>query len=241
MWSPIAPPAAKLPSFAKAVEGVCWEGFMIELTVRDAGARLDAYIAEVLDGLSRAQAHRWIEEGAVTVNGRITKTSYKVQEGDELQVTPPAIKPTTLVPEAIPLDIVFEDEDLLVVNKPKGMVVHPAPGAEEGTLVHALLAHAPGMLSVIGGQERPGIVHRLDKGTSGLLMIAKNDVTHRALQAQIQSREAKRTYLALLWGQPPYDEAVIEAPIGRQINCVKEAILYKESLTVPTRAVPVHQ
>lgn len=191
---------------------------MIELTVRDAGARLDAYIADVLDGLSRAQAQRWIEEGAVTVNGRVLKGSYKVQEGDQLQLIPPDIKPTHLIPEAIPLEIVFEDDDLLVVNKPKGMVVHPAPGAEEGTLVHALLAHAPGMLSVIGGEERPGIVHRLDKDTSGLLMVAKNDVAHRALQAQIQSREAKRTYMAFLWGNPPYDEAVIEAPIGRHPN-----------------------
>jgi len=187
----------------------------MELTVAEAGARLDAYVASVVGGLSRAQAQRWIDEGAVRVNGRTVKSSYKVQLGDTLLVTPPAIKPSHLVAEEIPLEILFEDDDLLVVNKPKGMVVHPAPGAEEGTLVHALLAHAPGMLSVIGGEERPGIVHRLDKDTSGLLMVAKNDETHRALQAQIQSREAKRTYLALLWGSPPFNEAVIEAPIGR--------------------------
>lgn len=188
---------------------------MLELVVAEAGGRLDAFLAAHLPEVSRAQAARWIDEGAVLVNEKAVKVSYKTQVGDKIMVTPPPMKPTELVPEAIPLTILFEDDDLLVVNKAKGMVVHPAPGARTGTLVHALLAHCKGKLSGIGGEERPGIVHRLDKDTSGLLMVAKNDMAHRNLQEQIQSRAAKRTYVALVWGTPNFDDAVIEAPIDR--------------------------
>lgn len=188
---------------------------VLKLTITEAGGRLDAFLAAHLPDVSRAQAQRWIEEGAVTVNGKVVKPSYKTQQGDVLSITPPELKPTQLIPESIPLDILFEDDDLLVVHKPKGMVVHPAPGSETGTLVHALLAHCKGRLSGIGGEERPGIVHRLDKDTSGLLVVAKNDVAHRKLQEQIQSRAAKRTYVALIWGSPPWDDALIEAPIDR--------------------------
>jgi 23S rRNA pseudouridine1911/1915/1917 synthase len=188
---------------------------MIELTVAEAGGRLDAFLAAHLPEVSRAQAARWIDEGAVLVNGKAVKVSYKTQAGDLIAITPPPMKPTELIPEKIPLNIVFEDEDLLVVHKAKGMVVHPAPGARTGTLVHALLAHCKGKLSGIGGEERPGIVHRLDKDTSGLLVVAKNDMAHRHLQEQIQSRTAKRTYIALVWGSPNFEEALIEAPIDR--------------------------
>ena len=191
---------------------------MFELTVAEAGGRLDSFLAEHLPEVSRAQVHRWIGEGAVIVNGKVVKSSYKTQTGDSIAITPPPLKSTALIPENIPLVIVFEDDDLLVIHKPKGMVVHPAPGAETGTLVHALLAHCKGRLSGIGGEERPGIVHRLDKDTSGLLVVAKNDVSHRHLQAQIQSRAAKRTYVALVWGNPPFEDALIEVPIDRHPN-----------------------
>jgi 23S rRNA pseudouridine1911/1915/1917 synthase len=191
---------------------------MIELTVTEAGGRLDAFLAEHLPEVSRSQAQRWIDEGAVIVNNKPVKSSYKTQAGDMIGITPPPLKSTALIPENIPLNIVFEDEDLLVVHKPKGMVVHPAPGALTGTLVHALLAHCKGRLSGIGGEERPGIVHRLDKDTSGLLVVAKNDVAHRNLQEQIQSRAAKRTYVALVWGSPNFEDALIEAPIDRHPN-----------------------
>ncbi len=191
---------------------------MIELVVTEAGGRLDAFLAEHLPEVSRSQAARWIDEGAVIVNGKAVKVSYKTQAGDTIGVTPPPMKSTELVPENIPLTIVFEDEDLLVIHKPKGMVVHPAPGARTGTLVHALLHHCKGKLSGIGGEERPGIVHRLDKDTSGLLVVAKNDVAHRHLQEQIQSRAAKRTYVALIWGSPNFEDALIEAPIDRHPN-----------------------
>ncbi len=179
---------------------------------------MDAFLAEHLPEVSRSQAARWIDEGAVVVNGKPVKVSYKTQAGDKIGITPPPMKSTELIPENIPLNIVFEDEDLLVIHKPKGMVVHPAPGARTGTLVHALLSHCKGRLSGIGGEERPGIVHRLDKDTSGLLVVAKNDVAHRHLQEQIQSRAAKRTYVALIWGSPNFEDALIEAPIDRHPN-----------------------
>ena len=191
---------------------------MIELVVTEAGGRLYAFLAEHLPEVSRSQAARWIDEGAVIVNGKAVKVSYKTQAGDTIGVTPPPMKSTELVPENIPLTIVFEDEDLLVIHKLKGMVVHPAPGARTGTLVHALLHHCKGRLSGIGGEERPGIVHRLDKDTSGLLVVAKNDVAHSHLQEQIQSRAAKRTYVALIWGSPNFEDALIEAPIDRHPN-----------------------
>ncbi len=179
------------------------------------GARVDRFLAERASDLSRSQIQRFIEEGLVTVNGKITKPSHKVQGGEYIRLEIPSTGPPELVPEPIPLDILWEDEHLIVVNKPAGMVVHPAPGAYTGTLVHAVLAHSEGCLSHLGGEERPGIVHRLDKDTSGLLLIAKTDFAHRSLQEQIQRRTAERRYLALLWGQPRFTQAEIDLPIGR--------------------------
>jgi 23S rRNA pseudouridine1911/1915/1917 synthase len=180
----------------------------------NAGRRLDAFLAENLPDFSRSRLADLISEQAVTVNGKPVKPSYKVQAGDEISLTLPELRPARALAQDIPLDVLFEDTELLVVNKPKGMTTHPAPGSPDKTLVNALLAHCSD-LSGIGGEERPGIVHRLDKDTSGLLVVAKTDFAHAALQKQIQDRTAKRRYLALVWGNPTFTEAVIDARIDR--------------------------
>ncbi len=180
----------------------------------DSGRRLDALLAENLPEFSRSRLADLISEGAVLVNAKPVKPSYKVQPGDEVSLTLPELRPARAQAEKIPLEIVFEDAELLVVSKPKGMATHPAPGSPGKTLVNALLAHCSD-LSGIGGEERPGIVHRLDKDTSGLLVVAKTDFAHAALQKQIQDRTAKRRYLALVWGNPTFTEAVIDAQIAR--------------------------
>lgn len=187
----------------------------LEISDEDADVRLDHYLTERLPHLSRAHIQRLIGTRAVAVNGQAAKSSYKTRAGDEVTVEIPAVRVLDrAAPEAIPLDVVFEDEDLIVVNKPKGLVVHPAPGAETGTLVNALLAHCTN-LSGIGGALRPGIVHRLDKDTSGLIVVAKNDAAHESLSRQIQARTAVRKYHALLWGRIPFKHAVVDAPIAR--------------------------
>lgn len=178
------------------------------------GCRLDAYLAESVQGMSRSAAQRMIADGCVIVVGAKARASYRLRVGDVVHYSIPDLKASDILPEDLPLEVVFEDSDLIVVNKPRGMVVHPAPGAPNGTLVNALLSHCRG-LSSVGGVERPGIVHRLDKDTSGLMVIAKNDEAHRALQRQIQSRTARRKYLALVWGNPKFTDAVVDAPIGR--------------------------
>ncbi len=179
--------------------------------------RLDVFIAERLPHLSRAHVQRLIATLAVLVNGKPGKAGYRTRFGDEIAVAIPTARPLEDVqPEAIPLDIVYEDDDVLVVNKQKELVVHPAPGAESGTLVNALLSHCGAAhLSTIGGPLRPGIVHRLDKDTSGLLAVAKTDYAHERLAKQIHDRMAVRKYHALLWGRVPFKHAVIDAPIGR--------------------------
>ena len=189
---------------------------MPELIVTEdqSGRRLDAYLAGNAPQITRSMFARLIEDGCVTVNGSAEKASYKVRAGDIISYSVPAPKPAHAQPEEIPLDIVYEDDDLIVIDKPKGMVVHPAPGAREGTLVNALLAHCKGLASV-GGVERPGIVHRLDKDTSGVMVVAKNDAAYQSLQKQIQARTAERRYLALVWGDPKWTDAVVDAPIGR--------------------------
>jgi 23S rRNA pseudouridine1911/1915/1917 synthase len=179
--------------------------------------RLDVFLAERLPHLSRAHVQRLIATLAVLVNGKPGKAGYRTRFGDEIEVVMPTSRPMEDVqPELIPLDIVYEDDDVLVVNKQKGLVVHPAPGAESGTLVNALLAHCGSAhLSTVGGPLRPGIVHRLDKDTSGLLAVAKTDYAHERLAKQIRDRTAVRKYHALLWGRVPFKHAVIDAPIGR--------------------------
>jgi 23S rRNA pseudouridine1911/1915/1917 synthase len=186
----------------------------IELRVSEGGQRLDKYVAQVVPGLSRSRAQKLIEEGLVTVNGGMAKPSYRVEVGDLIVVHVPPPEPMEIEPQAIPLDIVYEDEQIIVVNKPAGMVVHPAYGHRTGTLVNAVLAHCP-HLARAEGDPRPGIVHRLDKDTSGLIIVAKNDAARRHLQRQFKRREVKKVYVALLEGRLEPARGVIEAPIGR--------------------------
>jgi 23S rRNA pseudouridine1911/1915/1917 synthase len=184
------------------------------LTVERTGERLDKWLTSALPEHSRSVIQRWIAESRVTIAGSVAKASYRVQAGDVVQLDMPLLIPVDLVPEDIPLTIVYEDADLLVVDKPAGLVVHPAPGHVSGTLVNALLYHVPD-LAGIGGELRPGIVHRLDKDTSGLLLVAKNDQTHRALQRQFKERSVHKVYLALLDGILTPRQGSIDAPIGR--------------------------
>lgn len=187
---------------------------MLHVPAGIADVRLDVAVARLCPELSRAAAQRLIREGNVLLNGRASKPSESVHTGDELQVTIPPPVEAAARPQPIALDIVYEDEDIVVVNKPSGMVVHPGAGNPDGTLVNALLHHCRGLAGV-GGELRPGIVHRLDKETSGLLVAAKNDAAYRSLQRQIQARTAVREYWALVWGCVENDEGRIEAPIGR--------------------------
>lgn len=179
-----------------------------------AGKRLDAYLAEKTD-LSRTAAARLCESGAVLLDGRAAEKRALVSPGSVIEWEEPEPAPASAQPEEIPLDIVYEDGDLLVVNKPAGMVVHPAPGNPDGTLVNALLYHCKGELSGIGGEERPGIVHRIDKDTAGLLVVAKNDKTHRALSEQLAYHGVSRVYHALANGGFRDTAGTVDAPIGR--------------------------
>ncbi len=177
------------------------------------GVRLDVYLAGRLS-LSRSRVQELIGAGEVRVQGRVVKSSYRVRGGEAVEVRIPPQEPVTLVPEPLPVRIVYEDEDLAVVDKPAGIAVHPGAGRTRGTLVNALLARLK-RLSRIGGEVRPGIVHRLDKDTSGLLVVAKNDAAHVALSGQFARRTARRTYLALLRGEVPWEAKTVSAPIGR--------------------------
>jgi 23S rRNA pseudouridine1911/1915/1917 synthase len=198
------------------------------------GLRLDVFLAERMRDTSRSQLQRLISTRSVQVNGEPAKPSMRTNIGDLVLVEMPQTVPSHVEPQAIPLDILFEDSDILVLNKAKGMVVHPAPGAEDGTLVNALLAHCQD-LSGIGGEERPGIVHRLDKDTSGVMMVAKNDVAHNSLTMQIQRRTASRRYLALVWGRPPFQEALIDAAIGRHPTDRKRMAVIEPGSAVAAR------
>jgi 23S rRNA pseudouridine1911/1915/1917 synthase len=181
----------------------------------DRPKRLDKFLVDQLPEYSRSRLQALIRDGQVKVDGQPAYKAGQVLDGEALvQVQIPAPVPSELQPEPIPLDIVFENDDLIVVNKPAGMVVHPAAGHQTGTLVHAALAHAP-ELEGIGGQLRPGIVHRLDKDTSGLILLAKNDAAHQWLQKQFRARQAEKVYLALVDGAPPTPRGRVEASIGR--------------------------
>ena len=182
---------------------------------RDKEERLDIYLTACLPEFSRSRLQGLIKDGFVRVDGAAaTKPSRSLGLGAAVEVRIPSPTPSRLVGEAIPLDILFENDDLLVVNKPAGMVVHPSPGHEAGTLVHAVLGHVPS-LEGIGGEERPGVVHRLDKDTSGLILLAKNERAHRWLQDQFRLRKVEKTYLALVDGAPPTPAGRVEAPVGR--------------------------
>lgn len=177
--------------------------------------RLDKFLVDRLPDLSRARIQALIKGGFVQVDGEPPrKAGQMIERPNQVTIEIPPQQPTALIPETIPLEIVFESDDMMVVNKPAGMVVHPAAGHSAGTLVHAALAHAPEMEGV-GGEQRPGVVHRLDKNTSGLILLAKNDLSHRWLQEQFRLRKIKKTYVALVDGQPPTPQGRIDAPIGR--------------------------
>lgn len=193
----------------------------------NAGLRLDAYISTNVDELSRTAVKRLIEDGNIVVNGKEQKVSYKVQENDEISVVIPAAKELDIQAQDIPVEIVYEDKDIIVVNKPKGLVVHPANGNWDGTLVNAIMAICKDSLSGIGGEIRPGIVHRLDKDTSGLLIIAKNDDAHINMSNQIKDRKVKKIYYALVRGVVPENEATIDMPIGRSTKDRKKMAVNK--------------
>lgn len=184
------------------------------LTITEPG-RADAVIAAALDGLTRSAAQKWLEEGRVTLDGKPLKKNAKLQPGDTVLITPPQPQPVDLAPQDIPLDVAYEDNDVIVVNKPVGMVVHPAPGHPDGTLVNALLYHCKNSLSGINGELRPGIVHRIDRDTSGLLIAAKNDRAHLSLAAQLQDHSLFRLYHAVAAGSFREDSGTISAPIAR--------------------------
>ncbi|WP_408606231.1 RluA family pseudouridine synthase [Bacillus thermotolerans] len=196
--------------------------------------RVDRVAAGLSEEWSRAQVQGWIKEGLVKVNGQAVKSNYKCAEGDELLIEIPEPEPLDVEAEEMPLDIYYEDADVLVVNKPRGMVVHPAPGHLTGTLVNGLMAHCKD-LSGINGVMRPGIVHRIDKDTSGLLMVAKNDLAHERLVQQLVDKSVTRKYQAIVHGIIPHDHGTIDAPIGRDpkdrqsmtiVNGGKEAVTH---------------
>jgi len=187
------------------------------LTIEKRGTRLDKEVSEQVDELSRAQVQRLIKDDLVLVNGQSSRASYRVDLDDVITVTIPAVIDIGIVGEDIPLDIRYEDDDCLVINKPAKMVAHPSIGHETGTLVHAVLGYCPEVLGV-GGIQRPGIVHRLDKATSGLIVVAKNDNALWYLQKQFKERTVDKRYLALVFGQVDPPQALIDAPLGRERN-----------------------
>lgn len=187
----------------------------MKLTADQSGERIDAALARLAPSLSRSAAQRLLADGAVLLNGHAAGKSARVSAGDTLEFTLPEPKVISAQPEDIPLDVRYEDEDVIVINKPKGLVVHPAAGHWDGTLVNALLHHCAGSLSGIGGELRPGIVHRIDKDTSGLLIVAKNDFAHQALSAQLKDHTLARTYECIVCGNIREDSGTIDAPIGR--------------------------
>jgi 23S rRNA pseudouridine1911/1915/1917 synthase len=200
--------------------------YLIEGT--EAGSRIDAYLSEKNQELSRSYVQKLLKESKVLANEKTVKASYKVQEGDRIQLFLPEPESLDILPENIPLDVLYEDADVLVINKPKGMVVHPAAGHTTGTLVNAVLYHCQGNLSGINGVMRPGIVHRIDKDTTGALLVCKNDNAHRILAQQLKEHSIKRRYRAVVSGRFSEEEGTVEGPIGRHpIDRKKMAINYK--------------
>ena len=195
--------------------GQMTEHHLLLVQPEDAGCRADVFIADHLPGQTRSSVQKLMENGYVTLEGELVNKKYQIRPGDELTVEIPPPVGLDVLPEEMVLDIVYEDEDMLVVNKPKGMVVHPAAGNQTGTLVNALLSHCAGSLSGIGGVVRPGIVHRIDKDTSGLLLVAKNDMAHQSLAEQIKAHSCRREYEAVVHGVIKDDSGTIDVPIGR--------------------------
>ena len=188
---------------------------IIVIITQESADRIDALLAQNVPELTRSAAQRLLEAGAVSVDGRVVKKNHKCSAGERIELILPETQETELRPQDIPLDIVYEDEDVVVVNKPRGMVVHPAPGHPDATLVNALMYHCGDSLSGIGGEKRPGIVHRIDKDTSGLLIAAKNDAAHLHLSAQLADRSLSRVYEAVVRGNFREERGTVNAPIGR--------------------------
>ncbi|WP_191364088.1 RluA family pseudouridine synthase [Limosilactobacillus oris] len=212
----------------------------LKLTVDDTlTGRIDKVLAHQFNQFSRSHLQKWIEDGNVRVNGQPVKPKYKLAVGDQVVIEPEAPQKVDLTPEKIPLDIVYEDDDVIVVNKPQGMVVHPAPGHPNHTLVNALLYHSP--LSTINGEFRPGIVHRIDKDTSGLLMVAKNDLAHRSLAAQLKAKTNQREYVALVHGVIKQDAGTINAPIGRSKKDRKKQAVVSDGRHAVTHFKVLHR
>ena len=188
---------------------------IVTMTAQESAERIDALLARSIEGLTRSAAQRLLEQGRVKKDGAAVKKNYKTAAGDVFEVELPEPEAVDLIAQDIPLDVVYEDDDLIVVNKPRGLVVHPAPGHPDGTLVNALLYHCGDSLSGVGGEKRPGIVHRIDKDTSGLIIAAKNDFAHLALSAQLSDHTLSRTYEAVAHGVFRDDCGTVSAPIGR--------------------------
>ncbi len=188
------------------------------VTEKNVGRRLDVFLADVQEGHSRNYYQKLIEEGCILINGEITSKKYKLLEGDIITLIHPKAKKTDIIAENIPLDIVYEDDDVLVVDKVAGMVVHPAPGNYSGTLVNAIMYHCGNRLSSINGEIRPGIVHRIDKDTSGLLMVAKNDMAHNSLASQFKDHSINREYKAIVYNNFQEEKGKVDKPIGRDRN-----------------------
>ncbi|MBD8031676.1 MULTISPECIES: RluA family pseudouridine synthase [Solibacillus] len=201
---------------------------VVTLTIEElAGERIDKALSQMEESWSRSQIGNWLEEERILVNGVKVKAKYKVRQGDVIEVDVPEVEDLEIVPEDLNLEIIYEDADVLVVNKPRGMVVHPAPGHASGTLVNGLMHHCKD-LSGINGVARPGIVHRIDKDTSGLLMVAKNDVAHEGLVNQLVDKSVTRKYTALVHGHIAHEKGTIDAPIGRdQKDRQKQAVVDK--------------
>lgn len=207
----------------------------ITFTAEKTGERIDALLPHIVPNLSRSAAQGLIEAGCVVLGGRPVRKNHRVTAGETFSITLPEAGETELTPQDIPLDIVFEDEDVIVINKPRGMVVHPAPGHVDGTVVNALLHHCGESLSGIGGEKRPGIVHRIDKDTSGLLIIAKNDMAHQSLSAQLADRSLSRVYEGIVCGRLREDFGKVDAPIGRHpVDRKRMAVTEKNSRSAVT-------
>lgn len=191
------------------------EPILLQTSEEDRGARLDAFLARAMEDLTRSTAAKAIEEGRVLVSGKVPSKSLKLTGDETIEFTPEEPAPIDAVPQDIPLDVVYEDDDVIVVNKPSGLVVHPAPGHPDGTLVNALLFHCGASLSGVGGALRPGIVHRIDRDTSGLIIAAKNDYAHQFLSAQLADHTLARTYECIVVGSLREDSGTVDAPIAR--------------------------
>ena len=208
---------------------------VIQITIEESGERIDALLARILPQYSRSQLQKCLDSGAVLLDGRPLKKNYRGNAGDVIELFLPETQDIPLEAQDIPLDVVYEDADIIVINKPRGMVVHPAPGHPDGTLVNALMYHCGDSLSGIGGERRPGIVHRIDKDTSGLIIAAKNDFAHAALAAQLKDHSLARTYVCIVCGKIKDDSGTIDAPIGRHpADRKKMAVTEKNSRSAVT-------